>query len=89
MLTAGLVLVAFGSIIGGWAFMCDAMPPVNRPRLAWGPGPLLVAVVLAMTGSILLFFVKWYAGLAGIVGSIVAFNVCATVWSVLYPKLRL
>jgi len=69
--------------------MCDAMVPANRPKLARGPVPLLVAVVLALIGSFLLFFVKWYAGLAGIVGSIVASNLCAALWNFIYQKLRL
>ena len=89
MLTAGIILLAFGSVIGGWAFMCDAMLPVQRPKLAWGPLPLLMAVLFCLGGSVFLFIIKWYYGIIGIVAPVLTFNVVAASWRLVYRMLRL
>ena len=80
MLAAGIVLLGLGSVAGGWCSMCDALPAPARPRLGRGPVPLVVAILLSIAGIVALFFVKWYAGLIGIVAAIVAFNAMAAIW---------
>ena len=89
MLTTGIILLSIGSVIGGWAFMCDAMLPVQRPKLAWGPLPLLVAVLFCLSGSVFLFIIKWYYGIIGIVAPFLTFNVAAAIWRLVYRMLRL
>lgn len=87
MLISGIILILVASIIGGWCFMCDALP--LPPRLAQSPVPLLVAILIALTGIALLFVAKWYAGLIGIVGVVACFNLFAAVWHCVYQVFRL
>jgi len=87
MLLCGLILIIIASIVGGWVFMCDAL--TIPPMLAQSPTLVLLAVVIALAGTVLLFLVKWYIGLIAIVGSIVGFNLFAAVWSVVYRIFRL
>ena len=89
MLIVGIILIIVASIIGGWQFMCDALPPGDRPRLARTPEVLLVSVALAIVGIVLLFIVKWYGGLVGIAGVIIGFNVFAAIWHAVYQQYRL
>ena len=49
MLHCGIILIVLASIIGGWVFMCDALP--IPPRLAWSPIPLLIAIFVALVGG--------------------------------------
>ena len=83
------MLLVIASIIGGLVFYTDSMSPANRPRICWGHGPFLLAMILALTGTVLLFCVKWYYGLCGIGGIVVGFNVCALLWSDIFEKFKL
>jgi len=87
MLYCGIVLIILASIIGGWVFMCDALP--IPPRLAWSPIPLLIAVLIALVGIVILFLVKWYFGLIGIGASVIGFNLFADIWHIIYRAFRL
>jgi len=88
-LTTGIILLAIGSVVGGWAFMCDAMLPVQRPKLARGPLPLLVAGLFCLGGGVFLFIIKWYYGIIGTVAPVLTFNVAAAIWRMVYRMLRL
>lgn len=87
MLISGIVLLILASIIGGWVFMCDVFP--IPPRLAREPLTLLVAVLIGIVAIVLIFIVKWYMVLLGIVGAIVGFNVFAGIWNVIYKRFPL
>ena len=87
MLISGMTLLLVASVIGGWCFMCDTLP--LPPQLAQSPVPLLMAILIALTGIVLLFVAKWYAGLIGIVGVVGGFNLFAAVWHYVYQVFRL
>jgi len=87
MLTGGIVLIVLGCILGGFVEMGDSMP--GGPRLARDPLVFLLGAALAIAGIIVLFFVKWYAGLAGIAGSVIGVNLLAGIWAMIYKWLRL
>jgi hypothetical protein len=89
MLITGVVLVVLASIIGGWRFMCDARPIVDRPKLGMSPIPFLIAALIAFVGVIFLIIFKWYAGLLGIGASIVGFILFAVIWDAIYRFFRL
>ena len=67
--------------------MCDVLP--IPPRLARSPMPLLLAILIALVGIVLLFIAKWYAGLIGIGGVVIGFNLFAVVWHSIYQIFRL
>jgi len=87
MLTSGIILIIVASVIGGWCFMCDALP--IPPGLAQSSIPLLIAALIALVGIVLLFIAKWYTGLIGIVGVVIGFNVFAAIWHSIYQMFRL
>jgi hypothetical protein len=87
MLIMSFILIGLASILGGWVFMCDCLP--IPPKLAWSPIPLLVAVLIALVGVVILFVIKWYLGLLGIILSIVGFNLFAALWDYIYRWFRL
>lgn len=89
MFTAGTILLVLASIIGGWLFMCDALPRAAVPGLARSPIPLLIAVLIAFVGIVFLFVYKWYAGLLGIGATIIGFNLFAAIWHGIYRIFRL
>jgi hypothetical protein len=89
MLVAAITLGILASVIGGWSFMCDAMPEGNRPRLAYSPLPLLLAAALGLIAVVLLFFIKWYASLLGLLALVLSFNFCAAIWHSVYRVFRL
>lgn len=87
MLISGIVLLVLASIIGGWVFACDAFP--IPPKLAREPLTLLMATPIGIVAIVLLFIVKWYMGLLGIIGAVVGFNVFAGIWYAIYKRFRL
>jgi hypothetical protein len=48
-----------------------------------------MAILIALLGVALLFIVRWYAGLIGIVGAVAGFNLFAAVWHYVYQVFRL
>ena len=82
MLYGGIILIVLASIIGGWVFMCDALP--IPPRLAWSPIPLLIAVVVALVGIVILCLTKWHLGVIGLGASVIGFNLFAGIWHMIY-----
>lgn len=87
MLISGIILLVLASVIGGWVFMCDAFP--IPPRLAREPLTLLLASLIGIVAIVILFIVKWYMGLLGIIGAIIGFNVFAGIWHAIYKKFHL
>jgi len=89
MLYCGIILIVLASIIGGWVFMCDALPIVEQPRLVWSPIPLLIALLVALVGIVILFFAKWSLGLIGLGASVTGFNLFAGIWHMIYKRFHL
>ena len=94
LLAGGIGAVLIGCALVGYAFMWitlrEQLPfdrvPVGALRLH--SVPLCAGAILLLFGLAALFVVKWYAGLAGLAGALVAINVLHDVWLVLFGRMR-
>jgi len=89
MLLSAIIFGSVASVVGGWVFMCDAMPDVGRPRMAYCNWPSLLVVLCGLTAIVLFFCIKWYWGLLAIPGLIMAVNSFAGVWNTIYRVFKL
>ena len=89
MLAMAIVFGILACVVGGWVFLFKAMPPEDRPRLAYSEWPLMVAVILGVLAVVLFFFVKWYAGILGLLALVLGCSVFAALWYYIYRLFRL
>ena len=86
LLVLGSVLIVVGCILQSYSFYLETcrqtMPLDLLPMASFRRSnlPLLLGLLASIIGVVLLFILKWYAGIAGIAGDFVLTLICHEAW---------